>query len=124
MSSLRAWGSEGFTYLEETFPGGSKDQFGKRPLSFSKDLFHQHFHRRQFFNWSSFDFQGFLKENFLLRKTLVSYHLPAQKTTSKINGSRNFAPEHVNPTWMSQEVRINGERISGLCHPNSSPIYK
>ena len=27
-------------------------------------------------------------------------------------------------TWMSQEVRIKGDRISGLCHPNSSPIYK
>ena len=29
-------------------------------------------------------------------------------------------------TWMSRipEVRINGERISGLFHPNSSSIYK
>ena len=26
-------------------------------------------------------------------------------------------------TWMSQEVRIRGDRISGLVHPNIQTIY-
>ena len=29
-----------------------------------------------------------------------------------------------NNAWMSQEVRIKGDRISGLVHPKECPIYK
>ena len=69
------------------------------------------------------DFQGVMFESGVITRNPFSYQFfSSQMEIMKLPNL--WKSLKINFLDVPLEVRINGDRISGLFHPNSSPIYK